>query len=290
MGCSIYSTEQTEHQRGKTIYSKHISRLKATAWMLTQCRILFHKEVIFRKASHVQNYVVGQPSDFITHSSKLGPHNFSYHFSIKLFQYIEKRNLLNRKTTKHLVKDRFDVENKQEPCPVLSPDVNHTRCTQTVSNKGPEVYCRIPIWPWIEGNVSYGSPAWQLWRLYYATQTTTHEHQGLIWRLFTDWSLVLLTQPHHILHKTRATIQDSGIREVTWGIMFFSITSLKSGGGGKSSPSMRKGIWLTSLSKVLVSTFSSSSASTSPSSRFPASLLFWVSFVTFSSPWTSNLY
>jgi hypothetical protein len=108
--------------------------------MLTQCRILFHKEVIFRKASHVQNYVVGQPSDFITHSSKLGPHNFSYHFSIKLFQYIEKRNLLNRKTTKHLVKDRFDVENKQGHCPVLSPDVNHMRCTQTVSNKGPEGY------------------------------------------------------------------------------------------------------------------------------------------------------
>lgn len=46
---------------------------------------------------------------------------------------------------------------------------------------------------------------------------------------------------------------DIKIGKQTCGIMFFSITSLKRGGGGKSSPSIKNGILLVSVTRPLCS-------------------------------------
>lgn len=67
---------------------------KNSGWVqLTECGIFLDKEVVSSKPTHVDNKILRQFCDTVSHPCCIRPDNFSHSFSIKLLEYVEKWNL-----------------------------------------------------------------------------------------------------------------------------------------------------------------------------------------------------
>lgn len=61
--------------------------------ILTKSRIFLHKEIVLCKPPHMENHILWQSGNTISHPCYARTHNFSNGLTIKLLQYVEEWNL-----------------------------------------------------------------------------------------------------------------------------------------------------------------------------------------------------
>lgn len=120
----LYDKSRTSSIRNFTIMFQNIS--------LTKSRIFLHKEIVLCKPPHMENQILWQSGNTISHPCYTRTHNFSNGLTIKLLQYVEEWNLqpYNSKQSVHI-----DNCRKMHHTNICTPEVIFFSVTKDISGK-----------------------------------------------------------------------------------------------------------------------------------------------------------